>query len=348
MLASVFKSALLLAGVSGVAASSQLIQSQLHGFAPAWASGSPPAASAAQSGEISQVLIEWKRLQQSDNYPFSDYANFILAHPGFPGETSRRAAAETVLDSGTFAPGLVMRFFERFPPLTAAGRIRYAEALLASGRRGDAEEQARRAWRSGVLRTADETRLGSTFFSAFTPADHDARTDMLIWRGQTTAATRQLAYVSPSKRAVFDARIAYRTKAVDAAERGAAALAAGRSDPGFIAERATWLRNSGQTSAMRAYLAQPRQLNSYPGDAEAWYEVLLVAARGAAADGQYSLAYDIASQVDDAFPAGTDISDQPYGERDDYTSLTWLAGTAAFERLGRPRDAIGMFERYSK
>ena len=150
MLASVFKSALLLAGVSGVAASSQLTQSQVSWFAQALQSGTsrlPPAY--AQSGEISQVLIEWKRLQQSDNFAFSDYANFLLAHPGFPGETSRRAAAETVLDNGANAPGLVNRFFERFPPLTAAGRLRYAEALAASGRRTEAGEQARRP-RCGV------------------------------------------------------------------------------------------------------------------------------------------------------------------------------------------------------
>jgi soluble lytic murein transglycosylase len=121
----------------------------------------------------------------------------------------------------------------------------------------------------------------------------------------------------------------------------------GRGDPGYIADRALWLRDSGQGMAMRSYLAQPRQLSSFPGDVEKWYEVLLTAARGAAADGQNSLAYQIASQVDDAYPAGTDISDRPYGERDDYTSLTWLAGTTALEQAGRPRDAIGMFERYS-
>ena len=201
MLASVFKSTLLLAGVSGVAASSQLTQSQAAWYAQALESGVPRLAPGyIQSDQLSQVLVEWKRLQQSDNYPFSDYANFLLAHPGWPGETSRRAAAETVLESGTFAPGLVTRFFERFAPLTAAGRIRYAEALAASGKRTEADEQARRAWRSGVLRPADETKLMSGFMSALTPADHDARADMLIWKGSTTAAMRQLSYVSPSKR----------------------------------------------------------------------------------------------------------------------------------------------------
>jgi soluble lytic murein transglycosylase len=71
-------------------------------------------------------------------------------------------------------------------------------------------------------------------------------------------------------------------------------------------------------------------------------------ARGAAADRQWTLAYQIASQVDDAYPAGTDISTRPTGERDDYTSLVWLAGTTALNQLRRPADATAMFVRYAR
>ncbi len=140
MLGSFIKSAVLLAGVSGVAVSSQLSHDQIRSFAGALQNAVSPAPPAyAQSDPLSYALIEWKRLQQSDNWPFTDYANFLLTHPGWPGETSRRAAAETVLDSGGYAPALAMRFFERFPPLTAAGRLRYAEALAASGRRAEGQ-----------------------------------------------------------------------------------------------------------------------------------------------------------------------------------------------------------------
>ncbi|KRC82832.1 lytic transglycosylase domain-containing protein [Sphingomonas sp. Root241] len=349
MLGSFIKSAVLLAGVSGVAVSSQLSQDQIRSFAGALQNAASPAPPAyAQSDPLSYALIEWKRLQQSDNWPFTDYANFMLAHPGWPGETSRRAAAETVLDSGSYAPALVTRFFERFPPLTPAGRLRFAEALAASGKRAEANEQASQAWRSGTMRASDESKLMSGFFPALTPADHDARMDMLLWKNATSAAMRQLAFVSPSKRSIFEARIAFRTKAADAALKGVTALDTGRSDPGYIADRARWLRDTGQSPAMRSYLAQRPRLTSYPGDAEAWYEALLLAARGASSDNQHSLAYQIASQVDDAFPSTTVIAELPLGERDDYTSLTWLAGTTAFYNLARPRDAIGMFERYSR
>lgn len=347
MLGSVLKSALLLAGVSGLAASSQLSREQLQWYGAALARGVVPAGQMVQSDSLADALIEWKRLQQSDNYAFSDYANFLLMHPGWPGETRRRAAAETVLDSGSFAPALVIRFFEKFPPLTPAGRVRFAEALAASGRPGEANEQARRAWRAGQLRTTDESKLIGAFPGALTVADHDAREDMLLWQGAIAAAQRQVVFTSPAKRQVFEARIAFRTKAPDV-EVKAAVPPGGRNDPGFIADRARWLRDGNQSPAMRAYLAQPRQLNGFPGDAEKWYEVLLAAARGAAADGQYSLAYQIASQVDDAFPAGTDISALPLGERDDYTSLVWLAGQTAYYNLARPRDAMAMFDRYSR
>jgi soluble lytic murein transglycosylase len=347
MLGSVLKSALLLAGVSGLAASSQLSQEQLRWVRAALSGGIVPAAQA-QADPVANALVEWKRLQQSDNYAFSDYANFLLLHPGWPGEARRRAAAETVLDSGTFAPALVIRFFDKFPPLTSAGRLRFAEALVASGRRGEADEQARRAWRAGQLRAADETRLIGSFSSALGTADHDAREDMLLWQGAIAAAQRQLAFTSANKRPLFEARIAYRTKSADVAIKAAAAEASGRTDPGFIADRARWLRDNNQSPAMRAYLAQPRQMNGFPGDGEKWYEVLLAAARGAAADGQYSLAYQIASQVDDAYPAGTDISALPLGPRDDYTSLVWLAGQIAYYNLSRPRDAMAMFDRYSR
>ncbi|NML05342.1 lytic transglycosylase domain-containing protein [Sphingomonas sp. G-3-2-10] len=347
MLAPVTKSALLLVGVAGLAASSQMAQGQMEWYRTAIESGVPKTAPPyIQDSRLAPVLDEWRRLQQSDNWPFADYANFLIAHPGWPGETSRRAAAETVLANGSDAPGLITRFFERFPPLTAAGKLRYAEALLASGRRGEAEEQARQAWRKGSMRPVDETALLATFPGALTADDHDVRADLLIWNGSTTAASRLLGLVPQRKRALYDARIAYRTNAPDAADKGAAVDAAGRSDAGYIADRATWLRASNQGMAARAYLGQPRRLSARPGNVEKWYEVLLTAARGAQADGQYDLAYRIASQVDDAYPAGTDVSDRPLGERDDYTSLTWLAGTVAFYNLNRPSDAIGMFDRY--
>jgi len=359
MLGWVVKGGLTAAGVSGVA-----LAASVGGAPVSWVTmqagaalpqlpttpspvqGSPYVQSVAVD-PFNATIDQWRRLQQSDNLPFADYASFMLAHPGWPGETSRRAAAETVLDTDT-SPALVTRFFDRFPPVTAAGRVRFAEALAQSGQAAQAADQARRAWRMGVLRPVDEGRLLTAFPAALALDDHDARMDMLLWQGATTAAARQIGYTSAARRPIFDARLAYRTKAVDAAARGATVEAFALNDAGYLADRATWLRDSGAGATARTQLGRPHAIAVPPGSAEKWFEVLLTAARGAAADGQYSLAFDIARQVDDAYLSGTDVALRPLGERDDYTSLTWLAGTVAMKNLARPRDAVGMFERYSR
>lgn len=353
MAVSSIKFGLLFAGVSSIAALTPQGQQTVSTLAAAVPALTPPAQevvqpipAASSDTAIGATIAEWRRLRESDGLPFSSYASFLLANPGWPGETSRRAAAETALRSGAENPALVARFFGQFPPLTAAGKLRYAEALMATGRRNEAVEQARAAWRMGVLRPQDETILLGAYGPSLTPADHDDRMDMLLWQDSTSAASRQLGYTSAERRPVFAARLAMMTRAPNAAQLMQAAEAAGRGDAGYVAARASWLRDTGNSLAARNYLAQRGPLTHRPGDPEEWYEVLLTNARAAENDRQYSTAYNIARQVDDAYPAGTDVSEKPLGERDDYTSLVWLAGQVAMRDLGRPADAVGMYSRY--
>jgi soluble lytic murein transglycosylase len=70
-------------------------------------------------------------------------------------------------------------------------------------------------------------------------------------------------------------------------------------------------------------------------------------AKEAAGDRQWQTAYNIASQVDDVFAPGVDISLKSYDIRDIYTTLTWTAGSVALERMNRARDAISMFDKYA-
>ncbi|MBB4154116.1 soluble lytic murein transglycosylase [Sphingomonas jinjuensis] len=298
------------------------------------------------NGAIAATIAQWRALQQTDSLPFDSYASFLLAHPDWPGEAANRRAAER--QAATATPARAVAFFLRYPPMTAGGTAAQANALVALGRQGEAQAAARRAFRMASLSPSDEAAILARFGGALLPADYDERIDALLWGNQTSAAGRILANTSLDRRAAFTARLALRTNAPDAATVALSADPALLSDPGYIADRATWLRNSGAGPTARSFLAQPRQLARRPGNVEAWYEVLLTNARGAAADGQWQLAYDIARQVDDAYPPATDVSVKPYGERDDYTSLVWLAGQTALKQLNRPADAMPLFERYGR
>lgn len=309
-------------------------------------SGAGAVGSVPQADPLGEAILQWNRLRQSDSLPYNEYASFLVSHPDWPGEARMRRIAETQIPASGTSSASLIAFFDRHPPVTASGGLRYAEALQSAGRSAEAADQARAAWRRGafnrVSASADESVMLTRFGSALTAEDHDARFDMLVWQDDVGDAARVLSLTSGARRDANSARLRLAT--------GASAEASGDAmlDAGYVAERAMWLRNNGRSSEARSLLANRPALRYRPGDAEEWYEALLTNARAAANDGQLSTAYDIASKVDDAFPAGTDISTQPLGVRDDYTSLVWLAGTTALWHQNRPAQAVGMFERYAR
>ncbi|HEX7858595.1 MAG TPA: lytic transglycosylase domain-containing protein [Sphingobium sp.] len=295
---------------------------------------------------VDTTINEWRRLQQSDNLGFGAYAGFIMTNPGWPGEDRMRRLAEGQVDP-TYNTQQAIAFFTRFPPTTPTGEARYALALAAGSGRGDAAVHARAAWVGGPLNIADEQRILSLFSSSLTPEDHLRRADALLWAGDIAGAQRVAPYVPVTRRAVIDARVAMRSNWPDAAQRVAAADPVGMTDGGYLADKSRWIFNQNDWTGSRAILANRMPLTQPVAAPEKWYETLLAAARAAGNDGNWTMAYQIASKVDDAFPAGTDISTKPIGVRDDYTSLTWLAGSAALNKLSRSTDAIGMFTRYA-
>jgi soluble lytic murein transglycosylase len=339
MIALWIKTGLFAAALSGVAATGYAFQDQLE-WAKARLAGSTADPT---NASLSAAITEWRSLSTTSTAPFDSYARFMLAHPGWPGETQMRRNAEVAMGQGTFSASTAVAFFRRFPPQNATAWVRFAQALNGTGFRDEAKSAARNGWVMGLLSNADEGFVLTTFPDALTAADHDARMDQLLWQGQTSAAARQILLTSPAKRPLFQARLDLRTGAPTAG----AADALGMGDPGYLADKAIWLSNSGAGSSARALLARPHNFAMRPTDVDRWYDLLLKNARAAIAAGEPGTAFAIASQVDDAYPAGTDVSLRPLGERDPYTDLVWLAGQTAMKRLGRPADASAMFVRYA-
>jgi soluble lytic murein transglycosylase len=230
---------------------------------------------------IANAVSEWRMLSQSGSYSFTSYANFLINHPGFPDSSAIRKNAEKVLRADGESAELVIAFFRRYPPLSATAGLRFAEALSTRGLREEAKSAARNAWIGGALAPEDETRFFSTFADSIQPADHDLRMDRLLWDRATTAAARQLSLVSPQRRAIFEARLAMLTKAPDAAAKSDLVVESAKNDPGFLADRNWWQRNTGQLIASRELLAAPRALISPPRDPGKWLDILYVTAKAA-------------------------------------------------------------------
>jgi len=310
-------------------------------------SGPPPSTSS-----VGDAVMEWRRLTANTGASFDQLSRFLMANKGWPDNDKMRTRAEKSISLDSYDPQRTLAYFQAYPPQTASGQLRYALALNASGRREDAAAAVRRAWTSGPLDDYETSRALSMFPGAITPADHDARMDRLLWSGATAAASRQLAFTSPDKRTVFAARLAMRNASVDAAFQASAAESANpsltRTDAGYITDKATWLRKAGRVGEARSLLAAPRSLSKAPTDPEEWLETLLTNARQASDGGDKSTAYNIARQIDDAFPSGTVIRETSLSVRDDYTSLAWLAGQLAYRDLRRPAEAVRLYRAYGE
>jgi len=297
---------------------------------------------ALQPTQASAAVARWQQLMSNDRLAFADYAGFLLAYPDYPRSHIIRAQAEDALDRDPSTPAQIVAFFDRFPPLGNPARARYALSLAALNR-PEAAEAARLAWRGGTMSSPSEAYLVGMFGSRFTQDDQDARMDALLWQGDSTAAARQVALVSPARRALFMARLSL-VQGVDPSANGLPVPANATSDAGYVYNLARFYRKTSQGYAEQQMLAN-RPVSATPVfDPEDMIGEMLISARGA----DSRTAAQIASKTDDLFEPNADISSMSYRLRDDYTSLMWLGGTKALWSLGDGRLAAPMFYRYGK
>ena len=307
----------------------------------------PYRAAPAYTADVGYSLNDWRRLRQSSGYAFGDYARFLNANPGWPDEAKMRRWAEAAMRPGEYA-ATVLAFYATEKPVSGNGYARLADAYASTGRMAEALGAARKAWSRPDLSAADEQSLWARYGGSFTRADHDDRVDALLFDKKGEAAARYLAMVSPARAAAFGARVAMQTNTADAEARYRAVIGTVTSDAGLMMDRARYLRANDFGEAAKDLAARTHNFTYRPADVERFYEMLLLLAQDAQASRQYTTAYNIARQIDDALAPGTDIAAQGYGVRDDYTSLAWLAGRVAYDRLNNYSGAAAMFDRYSR
>ena len=305
------------------------------------------AAQPAYAPSVASSIDLWRTLRQSSGYRFSDYASFLIANPDWPDAGRMRGWAEKAMQPGENA-ATVVAFFAADKPKTGNGWARLADSYAATGRTAEALDAARHAWRSGDLSATDEQSIWARYGNSFTRADSDDRIDSLLFAKKPDDAARFLSSGSPERQAAFAARIAMQQNAPDADSRYSAVIGSVTRDAGLLMDRARWLRANNYGASAQQLAARAHDFTYKPADPERFYDMLIALAGDAQADRNWQLAYNIASQMDDGLPAGAAVAVQSIGIRDDYTTLAWLAGTVALDRMNRPASAVAMFDRYAR
>lgn len=273
--------------------------------------------------------IRWRWLIDNDSTPdFSEVRGFIDTHPDWPMmSTLQRRAEEQLTGNENFAD--LLEWFQANPPRTGRGRMFMAEALMAEGRKNEAQELLRDTWLNYSLARSDETRLLSRFGALLKNGDHSKRLNKRLWAGDLEDARFLLRgqRIDADTRAVALARIALQERA-GTADRMVRKVPPGRTrDPGLVFDRMVFRRIKDLEISAAELLDHPSADREQP---ELWAKERLILARAMLDKGNHLKAYELARKHK--------IQGGPV-----YADLEWFAGWVALRFLDRPKTALPHF-----
>lgn len=283
---------------------------------------------AVRDGPAAATLIEWYRLRAGRG-TVGDVATFVARHGDWPGIARIQRRNETAVVGEN--PDRIIAYFADQAPQTGAGVLAHARAKTATGQTGDADADVVFAWRSMDLTAAAHGEFIARHGALLTP-HHDARLDMLLWRGLLKDAKLMLPLVSKDQRALANARIGLRRKA-----RNVDTLLAKVPDPligdaGLAHARYEWRIQKGKTDGAIEILFARSQAGTL-GNAAKWAGWRRALARDQMRQGNAKRAYDIATN-------------HGLVKGSNYADLEWLAGYLSLRKLNEPARALHHFDNF--
>ena len=273
------------------------------------------------------ILRWWDYSRPGSTASFADIARFMDEHPDWPDRRLLQINAEAAMARG-ISDAEVVAWYRWRDPISAPGRLRYADALLVGGEEDRAAALVRTAWVEGSFGSRELRETHRRYRSMLRPEDHIARLDRLVWANHARAARRMYRYVDEGYQLLAEARLTLR------ARQGGVDRAIGRvpselrDHPGLVYERLRWRRAKGRDDDAIALLqTRPRDLGPRP---KLWWRERAILARRALGDGLAQRAYALAAGHSQT--AATT-----------YSEAEWLAGWIALRFLDDARTAFPHF-----
>ena len=282
---------------------------------------------AAQDGRIATDIIEW-HLHRSGAGRAQAVSRFMDRSADWPGLPYLQKQSEAVfLDAPT---DVVLDFFQRHAPLTAAGGFAYADALLAVGDVKQARRVAQDFWVAHPMSYKMQQAYLEKFSDQLSRL-HEARLGEMLWQDAHASAEAILPYVSSEQAAMAKARIALRK-----GEQGVDPLIAAVADelqntPLLAHARFTWRLRAGRQDAALALLVKRSQSAAQLGRPKVWSKGRKLLVRELISERRFDVAYQLASS-------------HHLTKGGDFADLEWLAGYIALRHHNSPTIAQVHFE----
>lgn len=266
--------------------------------------------------DVEKDLLEWVYFRDSDtDAPFASFTDFLDRRPNWPGNSRIRANAERAIDENVSTLD-ALRFFDGADIETGQGAVAFANALIADGRRDEAEAMLIDVWTNDALTTSSHQAIINAYPNVVAPY-HEARADMLLWRWRTTDASNVLPLLDEGPRALTRARIAIIGRSSDINAREDLIPEGLRDNPGLHYDRFNWFADRGDWTQASIILTAQSTSADRLGIPWRWGSWRRTLARWHMREGNIDLAYAFAS---DHFIAP---------DENNYADLEWLSGYIA-------------------
>lgn len=260
---------------------------------------------------------------------FRRISAFIRHHPGWPRLGKMRLAAEKAMPK-SLPDAEVVTWYKQYPPLTPDGMDRYVQALVDTGKGGEAIHILRDWWRKTTLTPPQQAGFIAKYGRMIDRNTHIARFGYLMMKQNYSSGrviARMLGNGYPD---LAEARIALAEGAAGVDTIVARVPAHLQNDAGLMFERLRWRRRNDKDVGAIEILHNMPPMALIPNPEDWWNERNIIARR-LIEEHQYKSAYLL-------------VIKHGLGEGSAYADAEFLAGWLALRHLNQPWDAFEHFE----
>ena len=242
---------------------------------------------------IDQKIVDWYLIRMGSGLPSSAITAFAIANPSWPDPEFFRRRAEQALEKEAPSADDVIGAFQGSRPYSNRGRIMLARALVQKGRKDDAKQWVRFAYRDDKLTGEEASILEGEFGSLLGSADYKARFDLLVLKGHSGEAQRAAGKLGGGYETLAKAAQAVEKKQGNAGSLLDSVPGSLKDDPIYLFARAQYARRTEHWKEAADFLIRAPKDPRALGRPDEWWEEKRIVSRKLLDMGDAKTAYRV-------------------------------------------------------
>ena len=279
-----------------------------------------------------KLFVQWLYLMKSsNNATFSTYEAFIRNNFDFPRIGRLQYLAEQKIYLKNSSPKNIIKWFEKYPPVSGTGKLKLGEAYFELKDINSAKQLIKDGWVNADLSKSSLRFYRKKFKSILDGEDHIKRADYLAWNKKYWDLKRMLVYLPSDFKALYNARQILMSNSYGVDNAIAKVPDRFKKDIGLEYDRLKWRNRRGRLeSSLQILYDNSNKSEEDLVRADLWWKQRESIVRSLIYKKRYKTAYKVASEHS--------LSSGP-----EFAEAEWLAGWIAHSFLKSQEYAINHF-----